>query len=159
MVLTVGIAVGNQIAATDVCSLKTLSRGRTVSLRGTAQFDRDGTIISGDRTCPVARDSDFVVPVSVVLEISSFASLDVRSRFERISSKRTPCTLLQVGVTGRLAGPSSFKIVKNETCEVIHGNSFGVDGLYRWKLDGTLLFAVEEFGPLGECKVQWSEAK
>ena len=128
----VGILIGSEEAVpTDVCEAVKLTHSRPQKVRGLGVTgEGDDSLVMVDYTCPVARSGAERVPAGIRVDVVSFASKEVRARFQTLR----PGQYLQLLVEGDLSCKAGLKIDISGTGDML-GNGYGTWGILKCKMD------------------------
>jgi hypothetical protein len=144
-VLIVSRFVGAQ-GGMDVCTAaKTASTGKGVAIlvRGRGQVLDDGLALASE-LCPIARTGYDRVPTVILVNVTSFATPEVRSRFVHAESERgRGSPTLDVEARGTLNCRAHMRFIRSGP-DIVGANGFGILGLYRCTLNHAELIWVAD---------------
>ena len=130
----------------DVCTAAKAAssrKGATVLVRGTGQVLDDGLALASI-SCPIVKTVYDQLPTVILVKVTSFATLDARSRcFRAESEKGRASPTLDVEVRGKLICRARVRFIRSGP-DIVGGNGLGTLGLYKCTLNSARLMQIAD---------------
>lgn len=143
-VLAVTPFLAAETGVVDVCAAAkraTSGKRTTVLVRGAGQVMDDGLTLAST-SCPIAKTSYDQLPTVILVNVTSFATPEARSRFIRAeSAKGRGSPLLDVEARGILNCRARMRFIRSGQ-DIVGANGFGAFGLYKCSLDSAELVHI-----------------
>jgi hypothetical protein len=120
------------------CDAIRIQSPANVAIKGIAQSTKEGLIV-GDLSCPVFRYRKIRIPATVIVEVRSYSSDQIKSDFLAIQpSLDSP--QLRVVVHGTIECKEALRFdISDDRRDVTGGNGYGSHGLYSCRMtDGRI---------------------